>query len=57
MRFRATGGDDGRWNTKSNVAALSPMTEDMMFSLSAVAALVLSTVVAVRRDSGPDALY
>ncbi len=57
MRFRTIGDDDGRWNPKANAAALSPMTEDMMFSLSAVAALVPSTVVAVRRDSGPDALY
>ncbi len=57
MRFRATGGDDGRWNPNANAAALSPMTENMMFSLSAVAALVPSTVVAVRRDSGPDAVY
>ena len=57
VRFRATGGDDGRWNPKANAAAPSPMTEDMMFSLSAVAALVPSTLVALRRDSGPDAVY
>ncbi len=33
------------------------MTENMMFSLSAVAALVPSSVVALRRDTGPDVLY
>ena len=33
------------------------MTEDMMFSLSAVAALVPSTLVALRRDRGRDAVY
>ncbi len=57
MRCRATGGDDGRWNPQANAAALSPMTEDMMFSLSAVAALVPASLVALRRDSGPDAVY
>ncbi|MFQ5617942.1 MAG: inner membrane protein YpjD [Rhodospirillales bacterium] len=33
------------------------MTEDMMFSLSAVAALVPASLVALRRDSRPDAVY